>query len=240
MIGEPASFAQLQHPVIESEADGVREAQSTRQLILEAAYRCLCEKGSGHVSTRDVARAADVTLSLIHYYFSSKEELLVAAARHAIDRELRELEHVIRPLPDVAGRVRHAVRYVKEHLATLESWRRVYFDLMAQAAWSPRIAEEVRKLQDQLVELIVQAAPDDEFPPEARRVFARVMLAGLNGLALQMMQGAPEDEIGKAYRMFENMLLSAITAAPHTAEPAMASLASWGNRKSGEERSGFP
>jgi AcrR family transcriptional regulator len=198
----------------------VGEALSTRQLILEAAYRCLCEKGSGKVSTRDVARAAGVTLSLIHYYFSSKEELLVAAACHAMERQLQELTQAIQPLPDVAGRVRCAVRFVKDHLAAIEVWRRVYFDLLAQAAWSPRIAAEVRKMQDSLVDLVVDCAPDDSFPPEQRRVFARVFLAGLNGLALQSLYGAPEDEIEKAYRLFEHMLLYTLADAPcAAAEP---------------------
>jgi AcrR family transcriptional regulator len=48
-----------------------------RQRILEAATRIFAEKGREGARTREIAQAANVNLAMLHYYFSSKEELYV-------------------------------------------------------------------------------------------------------------------------------------------------------------------
>ena len=55
-----------------------RASADTRARILEAARACLLADGYANLSTRRVAEAADVPLSQIHYYFGSKQELILA------------------------------------------------------------------------------------------------------------------------------------------------------------------
>src|SRR5438445_9130084 len=49
-----------------------------RQQIVEAATKVLGERGYTKTRLSDIARAADVTPALIHHYFGSKENLLLA------------------------------------------------------------------------------------------------------------------------------------------------------------------
>jgi AcrR family transcriptional regulator len=55
-----------------------RASADTRARILEAARSCLLADGYANLSTRRVAEAADVPLSQIHYYFGSRQELILA------------------------------------------------------------------------------------------------------------------------------------------------------------------
>jgi AcrR family transcriptional regulator len=55
-----------------------RASADTRTRILEAARSRLLADGYANLSTRRVAEAADVPLSQIHYYFGSKQELILA------------------------------------------------------------------------------------------------------------------------------------------------------------------
>jgi len=55
-----------------------RASADTRARILEAARACLLADGYARLSTRRVAETADVPLSQIHYYFGSKQELILA------------------------------------------------------------------------------------------------------------------------------------------------------------------
>jgi AcrR family transcriptional regulator len=55
----------------------------TRGALLTAAYELIAEKGLGGLRTRDVVERAGVNISMLHYYFGSKEGLLVAVAKHA-------------------------------------------------------------------------------------------------------------------------------------------------------------
>lgn len=58
-------------------------ADRTRRALLAAAYALIADKGLGGLRTRDVVERAGVNISMLHYYFGSKEGLLAAVADHA-------------------------------------------------------------------------------------------------------------------------------------------------------------
>ncbi|MBX3213077.1 MAG: TetR/AcrR family transcriptional regulator [Labilithrix sp.] len=70
-----------------------REAPSESQLprderrseLLDAAYTLIAEKGLEGLRTRDIAARAGVNISTLHYYFGTKEELLVAVVERVRD-----------------------------------------------------------------------------------------------------------------------------------------------------------
>src|SRR5512134_1902745 len=51
---------------------------AAREALLEAAKAVLRERGYAALSTREVAAAADVPLSQIHYHFGSKQGMVLA------------------------------------------------------------------------------------------------------------------------------------------------------------------
>ena len=66
-------------PGVETRAERRERASAqTRTRILDAARTCLLADGYANLSTRRVAEAADVPLSQIHYYFGSRQELILA------------------------------------------------------------------------------------------------------------------------------------------------------------------
>jgi AcrR family transcriptional regulator len=54
----------------------------TATVVLEAAKKVLRQKGYSKLSTRDVAAAAGVPLSQIHYHFGSKQGMVLALFEH--------------------------------------------------------------------------------------------------------------------------------------------------------------
>ena len=54
----------------------------TSVVVLEAAKKMLRQNGYSKLSTRDVAAAAGVPLSQIHYYFGSKQGMVLALFEH--------------------------------------------------------------------------------------------------------------------------------------------------------------
>jgi AcrR family transcriptional regulator len=54
------------------------EKPDTRTVVLEAAKKVLRQSGYSKLSTRDVAAAAGVPLSQIHYHFGSKQGMVLA------------------------------------------------------------------------------------------------------------------------------------------------------------------
>jgi AcrR family transcriptional regulator len=57
--------------------EGAKKVE-TGTTLLEAAKKVLRQNGYAALSTRDVAAAAGVPLSQIHYYFGSKQGMMLA------------------------------------------------------------------------------------------------------------------------------------------------------------------
>jgi AcrR family transcriptional regulator len=63
-----------------------------RERILEAAQKLFCENGFSNTSTRAIAAAAACNISLIPYYFGSKEGLLESVGLNVAEKVSNELD----------------------------------------------------------------------------------------------------------------------------------------------------
>jgi len=65
------------HPVLANTAGaiGSEETEKTRRRILEAASKLFAEKGYEGTSVREISKLSGTNISMISYYFGSKEEL---------------------------------------------------------------------------------------------------------------------------------------------------------------------
>lgn len=75
------------------------EPVDTADRILDAAFRRLYEDGYANLSTRDIAKEAGVNHALIHYYFGTKDKLVMAA----LDEANRRLTERQRSMYDAPG-----------------------------------------------------------------------------------------------------------------------------------------
>ena len=73
---------------------GMENARSRTQLV-EAADRILIEEGAHAISARQVAERAGLKPQLVHYYFQTMDDLLIAVFRRAQEEYLRRHEKVL-------------------------------------------------------------------------------------------------------------------------------------------------
>jgi AcrR family transcriptional regulator len=71
------------------------ETSATREQILEATAQLIFEDGYGAVSTRKVAARAGLKPSLVHYYFPTTDDLLLAVSRRGADESDRMIEEAL-------------------------------------------------------------------------------------------------------------------------------------------------
>lgn len=71
------------------------ESSATRAAMLEAAEALMRDEGYAAVSTRRVATQAGVKPSLVHYYFPTTDDLLIALFRHGADQSDAMLEEAL-------------------------------------------------------------------------------------------------------------------------------------------------
>ncbi len=133
----------------------------TGTTLLEAAKKVLRQNGHSGLSTRDVAAAAGVPLSQIHYHFGSKQGLMLALFDY-LNAQLLDRQNAMfhDKTFTLSQRWDRACDYLDEDIAS--GYVRVLQELIA-ASWSdPEVAKVVRAGLMGWVELIAELARQAE------------------------------------------------------------------------------
>jgi AcrR family transcriptional regulator len=154
-------------------AGASRKVETTRLAILDATRRVLRDSGYSGLSTRDVALAAGVPLSQIHYHFASRQGLVVAMFEYQNAQLLdRQREMYADPSMSISAQWERACDYLDDDLKS--GYVRTLMELWA-AGWSdPELARVVRDSLSGWMDLLTTVArraekelgPLDPFAPE--------------------------------------------------------------------------
>jgi AcrR family transcriptional regulator len=71
------------------------ESSKTRAQLLDVTEKVMLEEGYAAVSSRRVAKEADVTPPLVHYYFPSLDNLFIAVFRRRAEEQLARHERLL-------------------------------------------------------------------------------------------------------------------------------------------------
>jgi AcrR family transcriptional regulator len=131
----------------------------TQERILEATFRLLHQDGYARLSTRDIAGAAGVNHALIHYYFRTKDKLVMAALDEA-NRRLTERSRLMYSMPagGFAGKWAEARRFYEEDFAS--GFVRVQMELLAASLSNLELREEFQPRFMKWREILTSAATD--------------------------------------------------------------------------------
>ena len=124
-----------------------RSREDVSEALIEAAAALASERGSGHVTVRDIALRAGVNATFVHRYYGSKHNLMRAAMVRAQERLAARIAEV----PDVvdgAAAILHATLAERELIATLAraTLDGVFADI---PAGNPALAVLVERFQRQ-------------------------------------------------------------------------------------------
>jgi AcrR family transcriptional regulator len=130
---------------------------ATREALLEAAKSVLRERGYAALSTREVAAAAGVPLSQIHYHFGSKQGLVLALFEY-LDAQLFDRQQALYsdPALSLAHQWDRACAYLDDDLAS--GYVRVMHELAAAGWADSAVGEVVRKSLEHWIGLVVELA----------------------------------------------------------------------------------
>jgi AcrR family transcriptional regulator len=129
----------------------------TRVMLLEAAKKVLRQNGYAGLSTRDVATAAGMPLSQIHYHFGSKQGLVLALFEY-LNAQLLDRQDTLFHNPELklSEQWDRACDYLDEDIAS--GYVRVLQELIAASWADPAVAKVVRTGATGWIDLLVQVA----------------------------------------------------------------------------------
>ncbi len=135
----------------------VSKKLDTGTVLLEAAKKVLRQKGYAGLSTRDVATAANVPLSQIHYHFGSKQGMVLALFEY-LNGQLLDRQHALfhDPALKLSEQWDKACDYLDDDIAS--GYVRVLQELNA-ASWSDaEVAKVIRAGLKGWLDLIAELA----------------------------------------------------------------------------------
>jgi len=201
-----------------------------RSQIVHAAAAVLGRQGYAATSLKDVAREAKVAPGLLHYYFESKEELLLEVVVVMERQMISEWKTAVTGLEDPLERIVAGLDHAEMRCAEQPEFFRLLLDLYTVGLSSPalrvRCAELCSHLVDEIeleVRNVLGSLPAYTLVPP--RVLAGTIADAIDGIALSGL--VLQQPVAARFHALKVLLLSVVVTAFVTAgqEPPVTRLA---------------
>jgi AcrR family transcriptional regulator len=169
----------------------------TRTHILKAAREALAEQGAAGTTTRAIANRAGVQLSLVHYHFGGKQQLLAAILDEENARLLERQRALFSGPEPLAEKWRKACAYLLEDLSS--GYVRILWELWSEGLADPELAARWRQAIAGWRELLTQVAAEWTTDhgielPISPRALATLVGDAFLGAETEILAGVTEDE----------------------------------------------
>jgi AcrR family transcriptional regulator len=180
----------------------------TRAKILQAAFAVLSRHGYENTSIKDIAEEAGVAQGLVHYYFKSKQQLVLAVMED-VCREMK-----LNSSAGTAG-AQEAYDKLKSTLRDGRDTQALYIQLLAVGLHDKEVGAGVlgfvRDDRSQIEQIAGEILAEREQDPRPARSIAAVVEAAVLGIMIQNLID-PDFNADEAVDALNAMSLSAVFA----------------------------
>ena len=179
--------------------------------ILDAASRCFARDGFAGTTVQQIAREAGLTKSMIHYYFESKQVLILELQAFIHERYFRRVQQKLEALgPGSDKRLQEALWEVYD-LVKDKQFLRLQLELFAEAGRDPNIRNRMMLAQERTREFIESGAESvanesGEAAIKLPKSLPFMIQSMLLGLRIQEYITGDPDTSREAYELFIAML----------------------------------
>lgn len=141
-----------------------------RREIMEALYRCLLDKPFSVTTIKDIGREAGLNPPMLHYYFESKEDVLLNLVDHIYGEHRARFDRHLRKARaeglDPMELMRSVFGFLNEDLTLDKKLQKVFFEIWEVALHNREVNARVKMVYsewaERLAELMRQAGGDRE------------------------------------------------------------------------------
>jgi AcrR family transcriptional regulator len=125
------------------------QAENRRNQLLDIALNLFAEQGIENVTIKDISKKANASQGLIYYYFTSKDELLIAVLQH--NNPLTEFEAIIDEISNLP--LRDGLLLLADRLSDLMPEKKLILKLLMREILSSRtnIITQIISIQEELI-----------------------------------------------------------------------------------------
>jgi len=205
--------------MLESPFKSVNLENKSVRLILRAAQDLWTRDGYHGVSLKEIAAAAGVAKSLVHYHFESKAHLLIELQSDWCHRVARAIRARVATTPPSAAAAVAALDQIWDALVLTRAQFPFALELWRQSVVNPAVRTRLAAFDRELCALYVAGLSATLGPLAAQLALplpraAALIQALLDGLALRLFL---EDDVAAVRRTFDDakqILIAALLPAP--------------------------
>ncbi len=202
----PGNALQPHIPAGEAEEMGAvkrgRPSTGARERILEAAIEVMKAEGYAGTTLAKVAARSGESKALVAYHYGSKQGL-VATVASAIAREITDA--VLSRLGeggDVEAVIANAAAGVESILDADERVARIYFDLAAVSVVDSEVHQTIAAINEGWRQVLNERFAQVGLSPAKARGLTVMVIAGIQGLALERIERGSTPELREARDLF--------------------------------------
>lgn len=182
--------------------------------ILVGAFHCIAEVGIAATTTRAVAQRADLNQGSIHYYFRSKDKLLLGLLKGlmknsaGILRTIRDAD--LTPTEKLYCVLRSGATFIQsdELIVLISLWAHAYTQ---GGEWRSAYRQPFTELRSVLTEIVDEGIKGGDFRPADSKIIAETILTAVQGIGMHyrmMPSDFSSQSLGdRLFGLFSNMLL---------------------------------
>jgi AcrR family transcriptional regulator len=129
-----------------------------RRQIMDALTRCLLKKPFNQTSIKDIAAAAKINHGMLHYYFKSKEDILLNYIEFVIDHYKTIFEEwMASKTPEFKGpedMLRAGLDFAYHRITSNRDLSKIFLEFQELAIYNPKIKKKLRKAYSEWIETI--------------------------------------------------------------------------------------
>jgi AcrR family transcriptional regulator len=168
------------------------------QRIIDAMRSSVARRGTAGSTFDHVSREAGVSRGLLHYYFGTKEQLLVEAVRRDCELRLQRLEDQLSTAKTSDDFISLMGQSLQETVAEDAEFITLVFELFTLSRRNPDIAVEyadlMRRTRDHVARMLSAAQRDGVLQMHAEpEVVAEILFSLGDGIALRMLTEPERD-----------------------------------------------
>ena len=180
--------------------------------ILEALNQCLQAKPFDQTSIKDIAQAAGVNHGLLHYYFKSKEDILIHYIDYVIDHYRALFNDWLTENED--GRlldrelVESFFKFMNEKITLNRPLSKVFIEIWEIAAYNPAVKSKLQRAYQEWVSILTDMLQKVSRDADASRRISFAVVAFLEGMALfSIILDPDKDEFQKILAGFQAKII---------------------------------
>ncbi len=163
-------------------------ASERKTQIINATIECITRYGYNNFSMQDVARVADVSKGIIHYYFLNKEDLMMTVLDH-VSTDIENLLHSGDVNSDPITRLSNVIWMCSSIVQNKREYYRINMDFWTQIDQKEKVRQEIAshyaKFRNSIAVIIQQGITQGVFRKGEAQQFASMIIAMIDGIALQ-------------------------------------------------------